>query len=102
MLPELNACEEAEDFFQALGVPFEPRVLEAHRLPILRRFGDALLALADRHPGERDDILRGFVRAALREAYASERDGVPPAQARAQKSCGGCALAPACDTAATG
>jgi Nitrogen fixation protein NifW len=102
MLPELHACEEAEDFFRALGVPFEPRVLEAHRVPILRRFGDALLAISDRHPGEEERILRGFVRAALREAYAGERDGVPPAARRGEKACGACALAPACDAAAAG
>jgi hypothetical protein len=99
MLPELHACEEAEDFFEALGVPFEPRVLQKHRLPILRRFGDALVAISDRHPGEREDILRGFVRAALREAYAGERDGIPAPASSARDHaarCGGCALEPAC------
>jgi hypothetical protein len=97
MLPELHACEEAEDFFEALKVPFEPSVLAAHRLPILRRFGDALVAISDRHPGEREDILRGFIRGALREAYNGERDGIPPPEPRV-KSCGACALAPACES----
>jgi nitrogenase-stabilizing/protective protein len=100
MIPELNACEEAEDFFDALGVPYDPKVLAAHRLPILRRFGDALVAISDRHPGEREDILRGFIRGALREAYAGERDGVPPPEAKSAKSCGAGALAPACESGA--
>jgi hypothetical protein len=102
MIPELNACEEAEDFFEALGVPYDAKVLEAHRLPILRRFGDALVAISDQHPGEREDILRGFVRAALREAYRGERDGIPPAGRAAARSCGACALAPGCDGAEAG
>lgn len=96
MIPELNACEEAEDFFQALGVAYEPRILDAHRLPILRRFGDALLEISDRNPGEREDILRVFVRAALREAYKGERDGVPVAKREAKVRCGACFLAPSC------
>ncbi len=100
MIPELNACEEAEDFFEALGLPFDPKVLAAHRLPILRRFGDALVAISDRHPGEREDILRGFIRGALREAYNGERDGIPAPERKEGKSCSGCALEPACDSGA--
>ncbi len=100
MIPELNACEEAEDFFEALGVPYDPKVLAAHRLPILRRFGDALVAISDRHPGEREDILRGFIRGALREAYLGERDGTPPPERKEGKSCSGCALERACESGA--
>jgi nitrogenase-stabilizing/protective protein len=43
-LPELAGLSTAEDFFEALQVPYEPRVLEAHRLQILKVFGLALAA----------------------------------------------------------
>jgi hypothetical protein len=43
-LPELEGLVEAEDFFEALGVPYVPRVLDAHRLQILKVFALALEA----------------------------------------------------------
>jgi hypothetical protein len=99
MIPELHACQEAEDFFDALGVAFEPRVLEAHRLPILRRFGDLLVEIADRHPGADDARLRSLARAALEEAYHAERLGRRAAGPRGgAATCTGCALAAACAT----
>ncbi len=97
MIPELHACEEAEDFFAALDVPFEPPVLAAHRLPILRRFGDMLVEIVDRHPGADDATLRSLARAALQEAYHAERLGRPAhGRGAAAPACGGCALAGAC------
>lgn len=100
MIPELHACEEAEDFFEALHVPFEAPVLSAHRLPILRRFGDMLVDIVDRHPGAEDATLRSLARAALQEAYHAERLGrpAPGKTGAAASSCGGCALAAACAT----
>ncbi len=98
MIPELHACEEAEDFFAALGVPFDAAVLAAHRLPILRRFGELLVDIVDRHPGADDATLRHLARAALQEAYHAERLGKPAPGRTAGTACGGCALAAACAT----
>ncbi len=95
MLPELHACEEAEDYFGALGVAFEPRVLAAHRLPLLRRFGELLVEIADGQPGADEASLRALARAALQETYGAARAGRPLAPA-ATPACGGCALASAC------
>lgn len=97
MIPELHACEEAEDFFAALDVTFEPRVLEAHRLPVLRRFGDMLVEIVDRHPGADGGTLRSLARAALQEAYHAERLGRGVrGREPAAGGCTGCALVAAC------
>jgi hypothetical protein len=98
MIPELHACEEAEDFFAALHVAFDPSVLAAHRVPVLRRFGDMLVDIVDRHPGADDGTLRSLARAALQEAYHAERLGTPPLRAPGAAACGGCALVSACPT----
>ncbi len=99
MLPELHACEEAEDFFAALDVTFEAAVLGAHRVPILRRFGELLVEIADRHPGADDPTLRALARAALQEAYHAERLGRPgPRLDAPAAACSGCALVAACGT----
>ncbi len=94
MLPELHACQEAEDFFEALRVAFEPEALAAHRVAILRRFGEMLVEVVDRHPGADDASLRAMARAALQEAYGAARSGVPLAQGL--HGCGGCAISAAC------
>jgi nitrogenase-stabilizing/protective protein len=38
----LLACRDAEDYFELLGVPFDPHLLRVNRLHILRLFGPAL------------------------------------------------------------
>lgn len=38
----LLACRDAEDYFAALDVPFDPQVLQVNRLHVLRLFGPAL------------------------------------------------------------
>lgn len=96
MIPELQGCDEAEDFFRALGVWFDAAVLAAHRLPILRRFGEMLVELVDRHPGADDATLRALARAALQEAYHAERLGSATSRPAPAGSCGGCALSAAC------
>ena len=89
VLPELGGAEEAEDFFEALGVPFDPRVVASHRTPLLRLFGRAVaeLDLAPR-PGD-EEALRALLRRALREAHDAVAAGVrvrtpPPAAALVQ------------------
>ncbi len=99
MLPELNACEEAEDFFGVLEVRFDPGVLAAHRLAILRRFGELLVEISDRHPGAGEARLRPLVRAALQECYGAARMGLPLGGPQPAAACGGCALAAACGPA---
>ena len=41
-LPELAGLGEAEDFFEALGVPYRPEVLATLRLRVMKRFGLSL------------------------------------------------------------
>ncbi len=96
MIPELHGCDEAEDFFRALGVPFDAAALAAHRLPILRRFGELLVQIVDAHPGADDRTLRALARAALQEAYHAARLGVTLSRGAPPASCGGCALVSAC------
>ncbi|WP_242343318.1 nitrogenase-stabilizing/protective protein NifW [Anaeromyxobacter terrae] len=69
-LPELQDLEAAEDFFAALGVPFDPRVLAVSRLHVLRRFGLAMEASLRERPGASEGERRAELRAALREAHA--------------------------------
>lgn len=101
MLPELHACQEAEDFFEALGVAFEPGVLGAHRVAILRRFGELLVEIVDRCPGADEARLRAQARAALQEVYGAARAGLSLGQPAGAAACGGCALAAACGPAAS-
>ncbi len=93
MLPELHACREAEDFFEALQVPFDPRVLDGHRVPLLRRFGELLVEVSDRCPDADDGTLRAQVRAALQEVYAAARLGRLPGRVVPTGGCGGCMCA---------
>jgi nitrogenase-stabilizing/protective protein len=69
-LPELAGLESAEDFFAALGVPFDPLVLAVSRLHIMKRFGLAMKAFLRERPGASESERRAALRAALREAHA--------------------------------
>lgn len=77
--PELADLREAEEFFEALGVRFEPRVLDAHRLQVMKAFGLAAEpSLAVDAEGGGAERRRALARA-LREAYATFADGAPRA-----------------------
>ncbi len=97
MIPELHGCEEAEDFFRALGVSFDPAALSAHRLPILRRFGELLVEIVDAHPGAEDARLRpragrapgGVPRGPDRRACVPGRAGCLLRWVRPVWACGG-------------
>jgi nitrogen fixation protein NifB len=67
-LPDLSALDGAEEFFEALGVPFDPRVLAVHRLHVLRRFGLEREAI-DREGGLSDPDRLQRYRAALAGAH---------------------------------
>ena len=50
MPPELAGLSEAEEFFEALEIPYQPRVLAAHRLHVMKGFGLAAGAWLDANP----------------------------------------------------
>jgi nitrogenase-stabilizing/protective protein len=70
-IPELAGLSEAEEFFEALGVPYEPRVLAAHRLHVLKVFGLALDAWLDANPDPAPAARQAAAARALREAHAA-------------------------------
>lgn len=67
ILNRLRGLSAAEDFFRALDVDYDPRVLDVARLHILRRFGELL----ERHPASDvdDEATLGRCRKLLRTAY---------------------------------
>jgi nitrogenase-stabilizing/protective protein len=69
-LSELEGLESAEDFFAALGVPFDFRVLAVSRLHVMKRFGVAMEAFLRERPGASETEKRAALRGALRDAHA--------------------------------
>jgi len=70
--PNLRELEQAEEYFEALEVPYERRVLDVYRLHVLRRFGLEREAI-DREGGLGDgERLRRYREALARahDAYA--------------------------------
>ena len=59
-LKDFSALSDAEEFFQYLGVPYDPRMVAVKRLHILKSFNQRLTALDTAGLGE----------SALRDAYA--------------------------------
>ena len=80
-LPELDGASEAEDFFEALGVPFDPRVLAGRRLQVMRIFGLALEAWLTANPDGDARARRAAAAGALREAHLAFADEAAPAPA---------------------
>jgi nitrogenase-stabilizing/protective protein len=68
-VPELAGLSEAEEFFEALGVPHDPRVLDAHRLHVMKTFGLALASWLSVNPHAEADARRAAAARALREAH---------------------------------
>lgn len=81
-LPELAGLAEAEDFFEALGVRHDPRVLAAHRLQVMKAFGLALSSWLSANPGAPPAARRGAAARALREAHAVFADEARSAERR--------------------
>jgi nitrogenase-stabilizing/protective protein len=73
-IAELAGLTEAEEFFEALAVPYAPEVLAAHRLHILKIFGMALTSWLDANPGAEPAARRAAAARALREAHAAFAD----------------------------
>ncbi len=82
-LPEFGEVEQAEDFFEALGVSYDRRVVAAHRTQILRLFGKALTALEATAPFLGEEGMRATLRGALRDAHDAVAAGArAPSPAR--------------------
>jgi nitrogenase-stabilizing/protective protein len=76
-LPELEGLESAEDFFAALRVPFDARVLAVSRLHVMRRFGRAMDELLRGGRGASEAETREALRGALRDAHATFERATP-------------------------
>lgn len=75
---ELAGAREAEDFFAALGVPYDPRVLEAHRLHVLKIYGLAVESWLAANPDADPAARRRAMARALREAHDAFADDRGP------------------------
>ncbi|CAJ0875058.1 hypothetical protein AMST5_02658 [freshwater sediment metagenome] len=64
---ELRKLSSAEDFFEALGVEFDPAVVRVARLHILRRMGEYLAK--NELDGATDDEARAACKETLTKAY---------------------------------
>jgi nitrogenase-stabilizing/protective protein len=71
VIPELEGVAEAEEFFEALGVPFDPGVLASHRLAILKLFGLAAESWLDANAGAGGAARRAALARSLCEAHAA-------------------------------
>ncbi len=69
MLPELVGLSEAEELFQALGVAYDPKVLDAHRLHVMKVFGLAAEAWLAANGGAGLTERRRSIASALRQAH---------------------------------
>ena len=79
-LPELGEVERAEDFFEALGVPYDRRVVDRppHPDPAPRR-RRRWRRSSPRAPFLGEEALRATLRGALREAHDHLAAGLAPA-----------------------
>jgi hypothetical protein len=78
-IPELAGLDEAEEWFEALGVKFDPRILDAHRLHIVKAFGLAAQSWLEANPVSEAGVRRAALARALRAAYeVFAEDGLAP------------------------
>ena len=73
ILEGLAKLSAAEQFFEALGVPFEQPVLNVHRLHVLKSFHDRLGKLD--LDGQDDNVARTHCATALAESYQDFASG---------------------------
>ena len=78
ILTRLKDLSSAEDFFAALGVRYDPRVLHVARLHILKRMGEYLKS--DDLEGLPDRVAAARAQAILRRAYSDFESSSPLAQ----------------------
>jgi hypothetical protein len=77
-LPELAGAAEAEDFFEALGVAWDPRVLAAHRLQVMKLYGLAAASWLRANPEADEGARRRAMARALREAHGAFAEDLAP------------------------
>ncbi len=70
-VPELAGLREAEEFFEALRVPYAQRVLDSHRLHVMKAFGLAVDSWLVANPTADPDERRHAAARTLREAHAA-------------------------------
>lgn len=68
ILDKLKSLNAAEEFFEALEVAYDPKIVAVSRLHILKRMGQHIASL-DEMNGD-DGAILGACRAALSAAYA--------------------------------
>ncbi len=73
VLETLAKLSAAEQFFEALAVPFDPQVLDVNRLHILKRFKDLMRAAA--MDGLDEAATEVACRVALARAYRDFAEG---------------------------
>ncbi len=67
VIDKLKRLSSAEEFFAALGIPFDPAVLSVSRLHILKRMGE--LIASDDLDGLPDRVVIARARSYLERAY---------------------------------
>jgi nitrogenase-stabilizing/protective protein len=67
ILDELNRLSSAEEFFGALGLDYDPKIVDVARLHILRRMGEYLRG--DQLAGVDEAAIRAACRTHLEKAY---------------------------------
>lgn len=68
VLEKLNTASSAEDFFEMLGVAYDPKHVNVLRLHILRRMGQYLVS--ENFTGLPDEVVAERCKAVLEQAYA--------------------------------
>jgi nitrogenase-stabilizing/protective protein len=80
LLPELSGATDAEEIFDALRVRYDPGILAACRLHVLRRFGLCAEAFLAAHPRATEGERRAALRGALRESHDTFTSSTPGEQ----------------------
>nr|Q93JR5.1 RecName: Full=Nitrogenase-stabilizing/protective protein NifW [Rhizobium etli]CAC44788.1 nitrogen fixation protein, NifW [Rhizobium etli] len=75
ILNRLKSLSAAEEFFEALGGPYDPKVLDVSRLHIMKRMGQYLAAEDFSHLPDR--VIAARARAILERAYCDFATSAP-------------------------
>lgn len=77
VLDQLRNLSTAEDFFDLLGVSYEPAVLDVARLHILKRMGEYLRKNKNTLAEADDETARSLCRSNLERAYIDFVESTP-------------------------